>query len=77
MANNTQDAITEDQRVQIDDITWEHEETLYEDIFTRKAEFRELVHDLKAELNVDLKEIRNDARDVLKEAIKDLKASWT
>ena len=74
MTNTTK--LTDEQQCEIDEIKWQFEESLIEDIELRKEELKEVISDLREEMKDDIKDMRRESKDELKEEIKMLMESW-
>ena len=68
--------LTEKQQCELDELKFEFDESLLEDIGLRQEEFHESVNDLREEMKDDIKELRADSKSELKEQIKELKQRW-
>lgn len=68
--------LTDEQESAIDDLKWQSDESLQDDIDSLKREFKDEVDELREEMNDDIKELRKDSRSELKVEIRELKESW-
>lgn len=68
--------LTDKQESEIDEIKWQYEDALRDDIGLRKNEFTETVTDLHEEMKDDIKDLRRESKDEMKEEIRILKESW-
>ena len=68
--------LTDEQECELDELKWQSEETLQEDIDLRKQELKETVDDLREEMKDDIKDLRKESHAELKEEIRELKESW-
>lgn len=67
--------LTDEQQSELDELKWQFDKSLKEDIDLRKEEFIDTVRDLREEMKDDIKELRKESREELKEEIKMLKES--
>jgi len=74
---NKEMKMTDEAQCELDELKAESKEALEDKITIRRDEFNEGVKDLREEMKDDIKDLRADARAELREAIDELKASWS